>query len=95
MSLTHESLSRIIASQHEISFAESRRILTTVLSSVTDSLVKGDTVKLHGLATLQVKERSARKQRNPRTGEYFDAPAKNVVKVKVAKRLAERVAADI
>lgn len=92
MSLTQEVLARKISEDHNLTVAESRRILKTVLEAVTETLEQGQPVKLHGLASFQVKERPARKHRNPRTGEYFEAGAKNVVKVRVAKRLSDRVA---
>jgi urease beta subunit len=39
----------------------------------------------------EVKQRKARKARNPRTGERVDVPAKNVVSFKPGKEMEERV----
>lgn len=52
---------------------------------VSETLEKGEDVALVGFGTFKVKERAARKGRNPQTGEEIDIPASNVVSFKVGK----------
>lgn len=52
--------------------------VAAVLSSVTETLAKGEKVQLIGFGTFEVKERAARDGRNPFTGE--------AIKIEAAKR---------
>ena len=65
--------------------------LDAVLDSVTDALKKGDQVALVGFGTFAVKERAARKGRNPQTGETIDIRASKVPGFKAGKALKEAV----
>lgn len=58
---------------------------------VSETLEKGEDVALVGFGTFKVKERAARKGRNPQTGEEIDIPASNVVSFKVGKTLKDAV----
>lgn len=49
-----------------------------VLDSIKDALSKGERVQLIGFGSFEVKKRSARKGRNPQTGEAINIPAKKV-----------------
>ena len=54
--------------------------------------MKGDSVQFVGWGTFEVKERAARTGINPQTKKEIQIPAKNVVKFKVGKKLADNVA---
>ena len=62
-----------------------------VLSSITRSLGKGDSVAVVGFGTFKVAERKARKGRNPQTGEEINIAASKVPKFVAAKALKEAV----
>ena len=62
-----------------------------VLSSITKTLGKGDSVSLIGFGTFRVAERKARKGRNPQTGEAIDIAASKVPKFVAGKALKEAV----
>ena len=62
-----------------------------VLSSLTKTLGKGDSVSLIGFGTFKVAERKARKGRNPQTGEAIDIAASKVPKFVAGKALKEAV----
>lgn len=53
---------------------------------------KGDTVSLVGFGTFSIKERAARKGRNPKTGQEIEIAASKVADFKAGKRLKEFVA---
>ncbi len=63
----------------------------TVISSVVDTLAKGEEVSIAGLGIFSVKARKARAARNPRTGETIQIPAMNVPKFRAGKALKEAV----
>lgn len=49
--------------------AATGRYFDALAQTITDSLLRGDSVSLTGVGTISVKHRKARKGRNPRTGE--------------------------
>jgi len=54
-------------------------------------LSKGETVQLIGFGNFEVRERAARKGRNPQTGEEIDIAATKTPAFKAGKQLKESV----
>ena len=67
-------------------------LVNEFLLTVENSLIKGETVQFVGWGTFDVQKRAARTGRNPQTGKEIKIAAKKVVKFKVGKKLAEKVA---
>ena len=67
-------------------------LVNEFLLTVENSLIKGETVHFVGWGTFDVQKRAARTGRNPQTGKEIKIAAKKVVKFKVGKKLAEKVA---
>ena len=67
-------------------------LVNEFLGTVEKSLSKGETVQFVGWGTFGVQKRAARKGRNPQTGKEIKIAAKKVVKFKVGKKLADKVA---
>ncbi|MGB0411406.1 MAG: integration host factor subunit beta [Pikeienuella sp.] len=67
------------------------RIVSSVFDEITDALARGDRVELRGFGAFSVKQREARKGRNPRTGDAVDVPAKRVPFFKTGKDLRDRM----
>jgi len=65
--------------------------LNAFMKSVEESLAGDDKVQLVGFVTFDVRERKARKGRNPQTGEEIKIAKKSVVKLKVGKALQDAV----
>jgi DNA-binding protein HU-beta len=80
-----------IASQADISKAAAGRALDAVISGVTKSLKKGDTVSIVGFGTFAVSKRAARTGRNPRTNAPIKIKAAKVPKFKPGKALKDAV----
>ena len=70
----------------------SEELVNQFLETVEETLLKGDSVQFVGWGTFEVKERAARTGINPQTKKEIKIPAKNVVKFKVGKKLADNVA---
>ncbi len=70
---------------------QAEEAVETMLQAVVDSLRKGEEVSIAGLGIFAVKQRKARKARNPRTGEMVDVAAMKVPKFRAAKALKEAV----
>lgn len=62
-----------------------------VFESIQDALKKGDKVQLIGFGNFEVRERSARKGRNPQTGKEIEIAASKVPAFKAGKALKDAV----
>ncbi|NOY84509.1 Integration host factor alpha subunit [hydrothermal vent metagenome] len=62
-----------------VSKKESSDVLQMVLDTIRTELEKGDTVKIAGFGNFVVREKKARKGRNPKTGEEIGITPRRVV----------------
>ena len=70
---------------------DAQEAVDCILSTITTSLKKKNTVTLVGFGTFKVDKRKARTGRNPQTGETIKIKAKNVPKFIPGKALKEAV----
>ena len=68
-----------------------KEIIATFLGAIEGYVAKGSKVRIDKLGILQVKDRAARKGRNPQTGEEIKIPASKKVSFRVASSLKEKV----
>lgn len=80
-----------IASKSGLNKKNSEAALNAFLSSVEESLVKGEKVVLVGFGTFEVRRRAARKGRNPQTRQEINIPASNAPVFKAGKGLKSKV----
>ncbi len=66
-------------------------IVNEIIANICRALAEGDKVELRGFGSFKVKERRARKARNPRTGEGVFVPSKLVPYFKASNELRARV----
>ena len=81
-----------VSNQTGLTKKTSREAVDVVTSVITDSLARQEKVTLVGFGTFQVRERKARRGRNPQTGETIQISAKEVPKFVPGKGLREKVA---
>ncbi|WP_288846270.1 HU family DNA-binding protein [uncultured Fructobacillus sp.] len=67
------------------------KAVAAVLSSIEDALKKGEKIQLIGFGNFEVRERAARKGRNPQTKEEIQIPASKVPAFKPGKALKDAV----
>ena len=80
-----------ISTQAELSLTKAEKVLAAALECITLGLVKKDTVNLPNLGSFGVKNRAARKVKNPRTGQDMMIAETVVPYFKTAKNLKETV----
>ena len=80
-----------VAEISELSKKDAAKAVGAVFESVIDSLSKGEKVLIIGFGNFEVRERSARKGRNPQTGEEIEIPASKVPAFKAGKALKDAV----
>lgn len=80
-----------VAEKADLTKKESERVINAVFAAVEEALARGDKVQLVGFGTFEVREREARKGRNPQTGEEINIPATKVPAFKAGKALKDIV----
>ena len=67
------------------------KAVAAVFEAIEGALAKGDKVQLIGFGTFEVRERSEKTARNPRTGETMTVPATKVPAFKAGAALKAAV----
>lgn len=80
-----------IAENAGIPVSTAEKALTAILDSIIGVLMEGGSVSLVGFGSFGVKQRSARKVRNPQTGTEMMITATSVPYFKAGKNLKETV----
>lgn len=68
-----------------------KRIVQMTLDGLVDVLATEGRAELRNFGVFKVRERKARKARNPRTGEEVMVPTKRVVSFKPGKLMEKRI----
>ncbi|MCA0171221.1 HU family DNA-binding protein [Bacillus sp. RAR_GA_16] len=80
-----------VAERAEMSKKDTARVVDTLMDTIAEALAKGEKVQLVGFGNFEVRERSARKGRNPQTGEEIQIQASKTPAFKPGKALKEKV----
>jgi integration host factor subunit alpha len=91
MTLTKEQLVSSIGNRLGISKFESSRILESLLETVKTSLSNGEDVLISGFGKFIIKEKGARRGRNPATGEDLTLDPRRVITFKCSPRMRKRI----
>lgn len=75
----------------DISKAAATRALESFTSTVTSALKEGDQVTLVGFGTFSVRDRAARKGRNPQTGQEIQIKAAKIPAFKAGKAFKDTI----
>jgi integration host factor subunit alpha len=92
MPLTKAGLiDQVHATNPRMTKIQAREAVETILRIIKSSLKNGDDVLLSGFGKFNVKAKSARKGRNPKTGESIMLDARKVVTFKPSGKLRKKV----
>ena len=80
-----------IAEESKLTKKAAEAALDAFISSVEGALAKGEKVQLVGFGTFEVRQRAARKGRNPQTKAEIKIPASKAPVFKAGKALKETV----
>lgn len=80
-----------VAEKASLTKKDAEKAVGAFMDSVQEALTAGDKVQLVGFGTFEIRERAARKGRNPQTGEEIDIAAARVPVFKAGKQLREKV----
>ena len=78
-----------LAAKTGLTKRDAEKYTEAFFATITEALYQGDKVQLVGFGTFEVKDRPARKARNPRTGEAIDVAASKAPVFKAGKTLKD------
>ncbi|PDO10300.1 MAG: DNA-binding protein [Candidatus Reconcilbacillus cellulovorans] len=78
-----------VAELAELSKKDAAKAVEAVFDAITEALQNGEKVQLVGFGNFEVRERQARKGRNPQTGEEIEIAASKVPVFRPGKTLRD------
>jgi integration host factor subunit alpha len=91
MALTKDKLVARLQTQIGITKPESRQIVERLFAIMKDTLAEGENLLISGFGKFHVRQKNARRGRNPQTKENLMLRARKVVVFKTSGVLRERV----
>lgn len=91
MAMTKAELVEDVARAAELTKKDAERLVEIVFESIIETLNHGEKIELRGFGSFRVRERGARRGRNPKTGDPVNIPAKRVPYFKPGKELKELI----
>lgn len=89
--MTKAELVEEVARAAELTKKDSEVIVDEVFKNIIQALNRGEKIELRGFGSFRVRQRDARRGRNPKTGAPVDIPAKRVPYFKPGKELKELI----
>jgi DNA-binding protein HU-beta len=84
-------LVKVVAEQAELTQKDAAKAVDALIKTISETLAQEEKIQLIGFGTFEVRERAARKGRNPQTGEEIEIAASKVPAFKPGKELKEAV----
>ncbi|MGZ8906660.1 MAG: HU family DNA-binding protein [Methylobacter sp.] len=89
--MTKQELLTKLAEETHLTKKQVEEVLKSLASTIKAEVVATGEFTLQDIAKFKTSVRAAAERRNPRTGEMFQSPEKNVIKVIAAKVLRDAV----
>ncbi len=89
--MTKADLVEIVFEKVGLSKKEAHDIIEIIFDSVKDSFKAGESVKIPGFGTFNVRSKQARRGRNPQTGEELEITPRRVLTFKASNQLKAAV----
>jgi len=75
---TKNDIITTIAETQGLTKKDATATVNTILTTISDSLARGEKVSISGFGVFEARDRAARSGRNPQTGETLEIPATTV-----------------
>ncbi|MFC6443664.1 integration host factor subunit alpha [Paenalcaligenes hermetiae] len=89
--LTKAELTDFIFEQVGLNKREAKELVDAFFAEISAALERGEEVKLSGFGNFQVRDKSSRPGRNPKTGEPIPISARRVVTFHASQKLKSAV----
>ena len=91
MTLTKSDIVKDLNNEIGLNKREAKELVDSFFDNIKRLLSQGQEIKLSGFGNFQLKNKSSRPGRNPRTGENVEITARRVVTFKSGQKLKESV----
>ena len=91
MTLTKSDIVEDLNNEIGLNKREAKELVDLLFNDIKNLLSEGHEVKLSGFGNFQLRDKSPRPGRNPRTGEDVEVSARKVVTFKSGQKLKESV----
>jgi integration host factor subunit alpha len=91
MTLTKADLADLLFEQVGLNKREAKDMVEAFFEEVRTALETGDSVKLSGFGNFELRKKSERPGRNPKTGEEIPISARRVVTFHASQKLKSKV----
>ena len=91
MTLTKADLADLLFEQVGLNKREAKDMVEAFFEEVRTALETGDSVKLSGFGNFEMRKKSERPGRNPKTGEEIPITARRVVTFHASQKLKSKV----
>ncbi len=89
--MTKKEIVKQISEELELTQLKTKEIVQRTIDAIIETLIQEGRIELRNFGVFEVKERKARKARNPRTGEKVYVGPKKVVTFKPGKEMEEKI----
>ena len=89
--MNNSDLADTLASAHNITKADARKLVDGVFAAIADAAAKGEEISLTGFGKFKVKESAAREGRNPSTGATIQIAASKKLGFTPAKAVKDKL----
>lgn len=89
--LTKADLAELLHSQIGLNKREAKDVVDAFFTEIRETLMQGEGLKLTGFGNFQLRDKSQRPGRNPRTGEVVPVSARRVVTFHASQKLKAQV----
>lgn len=93
--LTKADLIEHLMQQMQLTRQEGRCVVENFFDELSKSLIEGSVIKLSGFGNFELKDKSSRPGRNPKTGEPVAVSARRVVTFKAGQKFRQKVDANL
>ena len=89
--LTRADLTESVYEEVGLSRNESSNLVESVLKEISDNLVRGEQVKISSFGSFQVRQKSGRIGRNPKTGQEVPIAPRRVLVFRPSQVMRDRI----
>jgi integration host factor subunit alpha len=89
--VTKAEIAKVVHERVGLSKKESGQIVELVLGAIRTSLEAGEDVKVSGFGHFMVRQKNARRGRNPKTGEEITISSRRVVTFRASQLLKQEL----
>ncbi|MDF1817329.1 MAG: integration host factor subunit alpha [Immundisolibacteraceae bacterium] len=91
MAMTKAGLAQELCDQLGVNKREAKELVELYFDTVREVLAEGESVKISGFGNFNIREKTPRPGRNPKTGEEIPISARRVVTFKPGQKLKHRI----